>query len=178
MVQLGAAALVDIVTVAPAMISALLLAPAVAVTHGMLRNSTPTAGSHQSTVPAELRLTFTEATELTVTRVELLGSDSQMVALGSRTHGAGNDRRVVVAAIRGALREGSHPVVWQMTAADGHAVRGRFTFTVMAGASGVGDATAAGAGAMQGVKTAVEAAAARSVDARPAAVPPRVHGRS
>lgn len=123
---------------------ALLLAPAAAFAHGMLKSSTPAAGSHLSVVPTELRLTFTEATELAATRVELYGPDSQVVALAPIAYGDGAVRRVVVAAIRAALVEGSYTVAWQMTGADGHPVRGRFTFMVMPGASGVADAMTAG----------------------------------
>lgn len=123
-----------------------LLTPTAALAHGELKSSAPAAGSHLSVAPTELRLTFTEATELAVTRIELFGPDSQAVVLGPVTHADGDARRVVVAAIRGALREGTYTVAWQIAGADGHPVRGRFTFMVMPGASGAADPSASGAG--------------------------------
>lgn len=104
----------------------------------------PADNSHLSVAPRELRLTFTEASELSFTRVELFGPDSQMVALGPIMYGDGDARRVVVASIRGALHVGTYTVVWQIVGADGHPVRGRYSFMIMPGASGIADLSAAG----------------------------------
>ena len=146
-----------------------LLTPATALAHGKLKSSAPAAGSHLSVAPTELRLTFTEATEVTFTRIELFGPDSQMVALGPIAFTDGDARRVVVAAIRGALREGTYTVAWQMAGADGHPVRDRFTFMVMPGASGLADPPTAG------VATPVPGEAAAGVVAPGQTPPPAAH---
>ena len=126
-----------------ALLVAVLLAPTVALAHGKLRSSSPSANSRLSAVPTEVRLTFTEATELAFTRIELFGPGSQAVGLGPVAFADGDARRVVVAAVQGTFVDGTYTVAWQMVGADGHPVRGRFTFMIMPGASGLADAGAA-----------------------------------
>lgn len=123
-----------------ALVVAVLGTPTAALAHGELKSSVPAAGSRLAVAPTELRLTFTEAVEMTFTRVELVGPDSQLVALGSLAYADGDARRVVVAAIRGPLVAGTYTVAWQIAGADGHPVRGRFTFTVLPGATGLATA--------------------------------------
>ena len=114
---------------------ALLLTPGVAAGHGALRRSEPAAGARLGAAPRVLRLTFTERPEIQFTRVELLGPDSAAIALGPL---ALESARTVRAEVRGALvRAGKYTVVWQMAGADGHPVRGRFSFTIAPGASGL-----------------------------------------
>ena len=117
------------------------LAPAQAFAHGALRSSVPSAGSRLSAVPRELRLNFSEPPELDFTAVTLIGPDGATVALGP-VRIASDARRAVVAAIRGALSDGTYTVVWKMAGADGHPIPGRFTFTIAPGAQGVAGATA------------------------------------
>lgn len=119
-----------------------LLAAFLAVTpaahaHGTLRNSTPAAGAHLSAAPRELHLTFTEAVELTLARVELTGPDGKMVRLGVLTS-VQDSAQVVAARIIDGLVAGGYTVKWQIAGKDGHPVRGRFTFTIAPGATGLG----------------------------------------
>ncbi|MEK7402972.1 MAG: CopD family protein [Gemmatimonadota bacterium] len=99
--------------------------------HGGLKRSVPAAGSHVESVLRELRLTFSDASPLNITRVRLVGADSQAVALGPMSHLDGDARREVLVPILGALAVGTYAVEWQTAGADGHPVRGRFTFMVM-----------------------------------------------
>lgn len=133
------ASLIFVLALLVTVLATVLLTPTVALAHGKLRSSSPAANAHLSTVPTEVRLTFNEATELALTRIDLLGPDGQAVDLGPVAFADGNARRVVVAAIRGALVEGTYTVAWQMVGADGHPVRERFTFMIMPGASGLAD---------------------------------------
>ena len=113
-----------------------LLGPAVAFAHPRFERSEPSAGAHLDRVPTELRLVFSAAIERAFTRLQLLGPDSTEVPLGE----IGLDSaRVVTAAIRGALRAGTYTVVWQVAGADGHPIRGRYSFTIAPGAAGVPD---------------------------------------
>ena len=120
--------------------------PSRASAHGALRSSEPAAGAHLATAPRELRLTFTEAVEIAVARLELLGPDSAAVALSPLRRG--DSATVVVADVRGPLVAGSYTVAWQVVGRDGHPVRGRFRFTIAPGAAGLGvvaDSVPAGA---------------------------------
>lgn len=116
-----------------ALAAAFLLASATALwAHGALKSSRPAADAHLEEAPRELRLTFTDESPLNVTRVRLVGADSQAVALGPISHLDGDARREVLVPILGALAVGTYAVEWQTAGADGHPVRGRFTFMVMA----------------------------------------------
>ena len=112
----------------------ILLWPNVATGHTRLERSVPESGAHLAEVPRELRLTFSDAPELTFTRLRLLGPDSVDVALGTLHL---DSARTVVAAIRGPFSAGTYTVVWQIAGADGHPIRGRFMFTIAPGAAGL-----------------------------------------
>jgi len=109
----------------------------VLVAHGGLKSSNPRGGARLDRAPTELVLDFTEASPLSVTRARLVGADSVPVALGALAHVAGSGERSVRAAITGPLAAGTYAVEWQTAGADGHPVRGRFTFVVLPGAAGL-----------------------------------------
>lgn len=112
------------------------LMPATGWAHGALRRSTPADSARLTTAPRELRLEFTERPEMAVTTVTLLGARGDTVALASLA-AVPDSNRVVVAPIRGGLAAGRYTVEWQTAGADGHPVRGRFTFTILDGAAGL-----------------------------------------
>ena len=115
-------------------VSALLLVcalfvPKPAAAHGNLKTSEPAAGSTVSQLPRVLRLDFTEAPELAFTRVILVGPDRDTLRL-STLRFAPESHRAILADIPTAERAGTYTVIWQMAGADGHPMRGRFSFTV------------------------------------------------
>ncbi|HEX6630263.1 MAG TPA: copper resistance CopC family protein, partial [Gemmatimonadaceae bacterium] len=61
----------------------ILAAPTPVLAHTALTSSAPASGARLSTVPRELRLTFSEAIELAVSRLELLGPDGAAVRLAT-----------------------------------------------------------------------------------------------
>ncbi len=113
----------------------LLSAPATVFAHGGLKSSVPASGVTLSTAPTEIRLVFTEAVELAFTRVELRGPTGA-VQLEASTF-TGTDRRTVVNPIVAQLSAGKYIVTWQVAGADGHPVRGSFTFAIAGDASGL-----------------------------------------
>ncbi|HEX8431593.1 MAG TPA: CopD family protein [Longimicrobium sp.] len=110
--------------------------PSHALAHGALRRSEPANGAHLAVAPRELRLTFNESVELAVARLQLVGPDSAAVVLGPLTL-AVDSSMVLVAPIQGRLKAGSYTVVWQIAGADGHPVRGRYSFVIAPGAQGL-----------------------------------------
>ncbi len=116
---------------------AILAVPVVALAHTMLKSSDPASGARLSAAPQSVRLTFTESPELTFTRVELHDANGQAVAMGAPEY-ASDSKRSVVVAVRGALNAGAYTVIWQTAGDDGHPTRGRFSFTILKGASGTG----------------------------------------
>ena len=125
-----------------ASVALLLLAvlPAVVLAHGMLKSSTPSAGSRLRVAPRQLRLDFTEPPELTFTTVSLFGPRGGAVTLGPIQY-AGDARRSIVMPIQGVLPTGTYTVMWKMAGADAHPVQGRFTFTIAPGAEGLATKT-------------------------------------
>lgn len=120
-----------------------LLVPVAAYAHGALRRAVPASDARLSAVPRELRLTFTERVELSVARVTLAGPGGVAVELAPLAAVA-DSTNVIVTAIRGALAAGAYTVTWQIAGRDGHPVRGRYSFTVLPGATGLaGAATSA-----------------------------------
>ena len=140
---------------------ALLCAPQPLSAHGGLKSSVPARDAHLETAPRDIVLTFTEPSPLAVTRIRLVGADSTAVELGPLAHIDGDTLKVVRAAILGRMAKGAYVVEWQTAGADGHPVRGSFTFMVMndpppvpaATAGGTG-ATGAATGSMQGAELA------------------------
>lgn len=100
--------------------------PAAALAHGLLRSSSPAAQSVLMSPPREIRLTFTEAPELTFTRIRLVGPAGEM-PLGPLEILPAN---VAAAKIPGELVPGVYRVEWRTAGADGHPVSGQFPFTV------------------------------------------------
>lgn len=127
---------------------ALLLVPAAAHAHGVLRRSEPAAGARLTEVPRQLRLTFNEPLVPAFTRVTLRAASGDLVALAPlRIEGD----TIVVADVTGALAPGAWTIAWQVAGADGHPVRGEVKFTIAAGAAGLdqpGDSIGGEAGAL------------------------------
>lgn len=111
-------------------------APSPRALHGALRRSAPAKGAKLQRVPRELRLTFTEPVERAVARLTLLNPAGQPVPLGT-VDVPPDSAAQLVAAINGGMTAGRYTVHWQIAGADGHPVRGEFTFDVAPGAVGM-----------------------------------------
>ena len=117
--------------------ASVLLLPAVLYAHGVLRKSEPANGAVLRVAPRVIRLTFSEPPQLAFTRVELIGPDSQLVALSALRTAAADSTRVVVADVLGPLRAGPYRITWQITSVDGHPVRGSIAFRIAVDAAGL-----------------------------------------
>lgn len=111
------------------------LLPDIAFAHTGLRSATPAAGDHLSAAPGELRLTFTEPVELAFARLAVTGPAGAVELASLTLHP--DSATVLIGAIRGPLLAGSYTVNWQVAGADGHPVRGQYSFAVAPGAAGV-----------------------------------------
>lgn len=107
--------------------------PMLLAAHAHLRRSEPAARERLATSPPAIRLWFSENPQLAFTHVRLRAADSSDVPLGSLTLASG-DPSGVVAPLLGALPNGAYTVHWQTGGADGHPVRGSFSFSVAAAA--------------------------------------------
>jgi putative copper export protein/methionine-rich copper-binding protein CopC len=117
---------------AAACLAALLAACPIAAAnaHTRLSRSSPAAGDTLRDAPAAIRLWFSGRAELSFTRVRLLRADGSGIALGPVAR-LGSTTSAFTIPIGATLRGGTYTVVWQTAAADGHPVRGRFSFTIV-----------------------------------------------
>lgn len=120
----------------------LFVAPERAFAHPELRAAEPADGARLTVVPGEIRLSFSERVELPLARLTVRGPDGPLelapliLAPGSRN--------VLIAGIEGPLVAGGYAVQWQIAGADGHPVRGEYSFIIASGAAGVVPASPAG----------------------------------
>lgn len=126
--------------------------PQPALAHLGLQHSAPAEGAHFAEAPRELRLTFTEAVALAVTRLRLIGPNGAEVPLSPLRHDT-DSTQVIVADVLGSLEGGVYRLEWQVIGRDGHPVRGTIAYVVAPGATGLTDTdTAAGSPRLDGAE--------------------------
>jgi copper transport protein len=122
----------------------LLVTPAVAgarpVLHTALRRSDPGKGAQLTVPPARVALWFTAKPQLPFSRIRLTGPAGD-VALDRIVADTGNG---FFAPIPRPLPPGHYTVQWQTGSADGHPIRGEFTFRVLADPLGTTDSASPG----------------------------------
>lgn len=104
--------------------------PAEARRHTRLTRSVPAADSVVRVAPRALQLWFNEAVPLPATRVRLTAGDGRVIGTAAPTRAAASDTLPVVVPIADALTDGRYTVDWVTASKDGHAVNGRFAFTL------------------------------------------------
>lgn len=98
----------------------------VASAHADLSTSNPEDQSVLDTGPSEITLRFTEPVDVQPDGVRVLDADAERVDGGQ----ASANGATVEAPLDGALPEGGYVVAWRAVSADGHPIRGAFTFWV------------------------------------------------
>jgi putative copper export protein/methionine-rich copper-binding protein CopC len=112
------------------MMVAIVATPGSAAAHLALRSSTPAEGARLETPPDQLRLLFTQRVELAFSEITLLGpGGAQLTISAPRAHV--DSANVLLVDLVRRLAPGGYTVVWRVAGADGHPVRGRFSFTVL-----------------------------------------------
>lgn len=102
--------------------------PALVWAHARLTRSDPAAKATLSVAPTRIRLWFSEAPEIAMSRVTLTDSSGTPIPLGKVERGA--EKLLIETSIGRALAAGRYTVTWHVAAADGHPSNGSFTFTV------------------------------------------------
>jgi copper transport protein len=97
------------------------------VPHLALKRSTPTDRDRLPASPARISLWFTARPELAFSRISLSGVNGSIV-LDTIVADTGN---ALHATIPRPLTAGDYQVAWRTASADGHPIRGTFTFTVL-----------------------------------------------
>ncbi|MEX2154694.1 MAG: copper resistance protein CopC [Gemmatimonadaceae bacterium] len=102
-------------------------APLRFVAHTGLKRSEPAKNSRLSVAPARISLWFTARPQLVLSRIRLTGP-SGAIPLGPIVADTGYSLH---ASIPRTLGPGDYRVQWQTASADGHPIRGEFTFAVI-----------------------------------------------
>lgn len=95
--------------------------------HTHLVKAEPAVDGRIATAPKEIRLWFNEVPEVPLSAATLFGPDN--APLGTVRMAATDDSLSVAGPIKTALKPGVYQVVWRTGSKDGHAVKGRYTFT-------------------------------------------------
>ena len=109
--------------------AALIARPTIAWAHAHLSKASPAAASVVTTSPSAIRLWFSEAPEISLTKVVLTDSAGVVMSLGPAERDSAGTlvARIPVFA---PLANGRYTVSWSTAAADGHPSKGHYTFTV------------------------------------------------
>jgi len=113
----------------PLLLLALVVPLRTASAHPRLLHAAPAIGDRIAVVPRQVSLTFSEAVTVGLCRLTLLDAVQRPVALDS-LRAAPGDAKTVTAKILSVLRPGRYTVKWQAGGADGHPVRGEYSFVV------------------------------------------------
>jgi cytochrome c peroxidase len=105
--------------------------PADARLHTRLLRSEPARDATVAVAPVEIRLWFSEAVNVAITRVTL-EAGTTTIPTGKAARAGGAETPVVVPLTR-ALAPGRYLVRWMTASADGHPVKGAFRFTLTGG---------------------------------------------
>ena len=95
--------------------------------HMRLVKSFPAEDQVVHQAPADIQLWFSQAPELALTKVRLLGPEDVTVTVAKAV--ATDEVKSVKLAIVDSLPEGNYSVTWQTASPDGHKVRGEYAFT-------------------------------------------------
>ena len=98
-----------------------------AAVHTHLVKAEPGVDSTVKVAPKQIRLWFNEAPEAALSAATLLKSDNSPVATVKMA--ATDDILSVAGSIPVVLEPGSYQVLWRTGSKDGHAVRGKYSFT-------------------------------------------------
>jgi copper transport protein len=102
--------------------------PATSWAHAALLRTFPTATGVQATQPHEVRLTYSEPVEPRFAIVSVTNASGTQQTTGRPARSAA-DRNTLVTPVK-TLAQGWYLVFWRAISADGHPVRGAFTFAV------------------------------------------------
>jgi len=99
--------------------------------HLHLERSDPAKDATLTTSPEQISLWFNQSPQIGGTSVRLVPPVGEPLPTGEAKL-AGDDDKLVVAAVTGSMPDGDYTVVWRAMASDGHVVRGEFGFKVAA----------------------------------------------
>ena len=112
-----------------ALLTVAIAAPLFALAHPKLLSAVPAVNSRVATVPPVVRLTFQEPLEPALSKITVMHAGQHNVTM-SAVAADSADRKTLVASLKTPMGPGVYSVTWQAAGADGHPMRGTYTFTV------------------------------------------------
>jgi methionine-rich copper-binding protein CopC len=104
-----------------------LMVPALLQAHAKLEKTQPADGATVSVSPPQIQLSFDEAVDLKVSKIEVTGPSGKVAVGPARLMGP----KALVVKVTAAMPDAAYTVRWQTAAADdGHVSKGAFKFTV------------------------------------------------
>lgn len=101
-----------------------------AMVHNHLVKSAPGNGESLPASPAEIKLWFAERPEVAFTSATLIRAAPDSTRVGPIKAAATDDTLAVKLTLPSTLEAGPWIVAWRTASRDGHAIRGRFRFTI------------------------------------------------
>jgi copper transport protein len=118
-------------------VAAVLALPTLLLAHQYLRAAAPADGDRLDAVPAEIRLTFSEAVRLDFTELTVQGPEG-LLNLGPLMVDP-DDRAVLIAPVAGGWHAGEFSLRWTTVGSDGHRTSGNLGFAVLPDAAGLSE---------------------------------------
>lgn len=103
-----------------------------ALRHTRLVKASPADKDTLTVAPTSLKLWYNEKIELPAITLKLTGAGGAAVTLGAVTRDSVNAPTSAVAPITGKLAPDTYTVSWSLAGADGHPVKGTYTFVLKA----------------------------------------------
>ena len=100
-----------------------------ALAHPKLMSSLPAADATVTAGPSELRLTFNEKLEPSMSGVEVKDQSGKKIETGKAATDPA-DAKLLVIPLSAPLGDGTYNVDWHAVAADTHRIKGSYAFTV------------------------------------------------
>jgi methionine-rich copper-binding protein CopC len=101
-----------------------------ALAHAKLVSATPAENQMAMPPPTEVRLKFSEAIEPKFTKVKLTAPNGTAIKTGPAKLDPA-DKTTVIVPLAAPLPDGKYTVNWQAVSADGHKVKGTYSFESM-----------------------------------------------
>lgn len=98
--------------------------------HNHLVKSSPSSGDTLQASPADITLWFSERPEVAFTSATLIRGNADSTRIGPLKAATTADSLAVKVTVPSMLTPGTYVVAWRTASRDGHAIRGRFHFTV------------------------------------------------
>ena len=111
-----------------AVVGVALALPAAALAHAVLLRTTPVASKIQNEAPTQITLTYSEPIESRFAIVSVTDAGGNLVTAAPPSSATGDPATLVVPLKH--IPEGWYLVYWRVISADGHPVRGAWTFAV------------------------------------------------